>query len=104
MWNEEKQLAARYVTFNVDALCPIAARSVGPVSCTSITKLIEGNLNKVLLLTMSDEKKVIAKLPNPNVGHAGFNTASEVATMGFLHTLSLYSLRSNVADTILDKK
>lgn len=43
LWNEEKQLAVRYVRFNVDALCPIAARSVGPVSCTSITKLVEGN-------------------------------------------------------------
>lgn len=54
--------------------------------------------NKVSLLTMSGGKEVIVKLPNSNVGHAGFITASEVATMGFVHTHSLYFLRSNVAD------
>jgi hypothetical protein len=84
LWNEEKQLNARYVPFNVDALCSIAARAVGSASCTDITKLTEGNFNKVLLLTMCDGKEVIAKIPNPNAGHAGFITASEVATMDFV--------------------
>ncbi|KAE8356827.1 phosphotransferase enzyme family protein [Aspergillus coremiiformis] len=84
LWDEEKQLAARYVKFDVDALCSIAAQSVGSTSCTHATKLTEGNFNKVLLLTMNDGKEVIAKVPNPNAGHPHFTTASEVATMQFV--------------------
>lgn len=30
---------------------------------------------------MKDDREVVAKLPNPNVGRPHFTTASEVATM-----------------------
>ncbi|EGE00104.1 serine/threonine protein kinase [Trichophyton tonsurans CBS 112818] len=84
LWGEEEQLAARYVKFDVAALCQVAADAVGARSCTDITKLPEGNFNKVLLLTMDDGKEVIAKIPNPNAGHPHFVTSSEVATMDFV--------------------
>jgi len=57
---------------------------VGSAACTDVTKLTEGNFNKVSLLTISDGKEVIAKTPNPNAGRAHFLTASEVATMDFV--------------------
>ncbi|EZG03221.1 hypothetical protein H106_06718 [Trichophyton rubrum CBS 735.88] len=84
LWGEEEQLAAHYVKFDVTALCQVAADAVGSRSCTNITKLPEGNFNKVLLLTMDDGKEVIAKIPNPNAGHPHFVTSSEVATMEFV--------------------
>ncbi|RLL96198.1 hypothetical protein CFD26_100335 [Aspergillus turcosus] len=83
LWNEDAQLAVRYVKFNIKELCCIAAASVGSTSCTDVTKLTEGNFNKVLLLTTDDGKEVIAKIPNPNAGYPHFLTASEVATNGF---------------------
>ncbi|RHZ51896.1 hypothetical protein CDV55_102552 [Aspergillus turcosus] len=83
LWNEDAQLAVRYVKFNIKELCRIAAASVGSTSCTDVTKLTEGNFNKVLLLTTDDGKEVIAKIPNPNAGYPHFLTASEVATNGF---------------------
>jgi hypothetical protein len=89
LWNEETQLAARYVKFDVEALCRVAADSVGSHSCSDITKLTEGNFNKVLLLTMDDGKEVIAKIPNPNAGRAHFVTSSEVATMDFVSNLPI---------------
>lgn len=90
LWNEETQLSARHVKFDVGALCQVAADSVGSGSCRDITKLTEGNFNKVLLLTMDDGKEVIAKIPNPNAGRARFVTSSEVATMDFVSSLPTY--------------
>lgn len=84
LWGEKEQLAARYVKFDVAALCQAAADAVGSRSCTDITILTEGNFNKVMLLTMNDGKEVIAKIPNPNAGHPHFVTSSEVATMEFV--------------------
>jgi hypothetical protein len=72
------------VKFNVAELCRIAAQSLGSTSCVEVTKLPEGNFNKVLLLRMNDGKECIGKVPNPNAGHAHFSTASEVATMEFV--------------------
>lgn len=87
MWNEEKQLKARYVKFNLQALCDIAARAVGSGSCTNVRKIPEGNFNKALLLSMDDGKEVVAKIPNPNTGLPELVTSSEVATMDFVRTI-----------------
>lgn len=65
-------------------LAQVAAQSIGASSCVEIKKVPEGNFNKTFLLTMNNGKEVIAKVPNPNAGHAHFTTASEVATMDFV--------------------
>ncbi|KAH8589704.1 kinase subdomain-containing protein [Bisporella sp. PMI_857] len=84
LWNEDVQFANRYVKFDIKALCDVAAKAVGPAaSCSTITKLPEGNFNKSFLITMNDGRDVIAKVPNPNAGRPYFNTASEVATMDY---------------------
>ena len=62
---------------------------MGSASCVEVTKLPEGNFSKPLLLKMDDGKKCIAKVPNPNAGHAHFLTASEVATIDFVSWFTL---------------
>ena len=84
IWNEEDQLAARYVKFDIQALCSIAADSLGSSACSTITKLPEGNFNKTFLLSMTNGKEAVAKVPNPNSGRPGFSTANEVATMDYV--------------------
>lgn len=81
--DEQRQLAQRFVKFDVDNLCSQAASLFSPqTQCTSIVKL-EGNFNKALLLTMNDGDEVIAKLPCPNAGAPSLRTDSEVATLKF---------------------
>ena len=84
LWNEAAQLSARRVDFNFEALQRVAAEAIGARACVDVTKMTEGNFNKVFLMEMDDGRQVIAKLPNPNVGPAGIITASEVATMDFV--------------------
>lgn len=84
LWGEREQLAARYVKFDLQRLCRIAASSIGSNACAKVVKLPEAQYNKVLLLTMDDGKEAIARLRNPNAGRPHYTTASEVATMNFV--------------------
>ena len=81
VWDEAHELAQRHVFFNVKALAAIAAEAVGSSHCTSIQRLLDGNYNKALLLTMNDGTQAVAKIPNPNAGRPHLTIASEVATM-----------------------
>ncbi|RAK95744.1 phosphotransferase enzyme family protein [Aspergillus ibericus CBS 121593] len=87
LWNEKEQLSRRYVEFNLDELARIAMQVTGSQSGIQVQKLREGNFNKVFLITMDDNKEVIAKLPNPNAGRPHFTTASEVATMDYVRNV-----------------
>lgn len=87
LWNEEAQLAARRVSFNITALQDAACRATGTSRCLSISKIGEGNYNKAYRLEMDNERHVIAKVPHPNAGPKGLTTASEVATMDFVRTV-----------------
>lgn len=93
LWNEEEQLADRYKAFNVPELQRVAAESVGANMCVGMTKLGEGNYNKVFRLIMDNGLTTIARIPNPNAGPPGYTTASEVATMDLVvkADLSLHS-------------
>lgn len=51
---------------------------------TKILKCVEGQFNKVFILTIDDVDEVIAKLPNPNAGPAFYTLSSEVATRDFV--------------------
>lgn len=84
LWNEQQQLACRYVKFDLSALLQIASSAVGSKSCTQVLKISEGQYNKVFQITMDDGHEIIAKLPNPNAGRPHSKTASEVATMDFV--------------------
>ncbi|KAI1907660.1 hypothetical protein LOZ61_005992 [Ophidiomyces ophidiicola] len=87
LWGEQRQLAARFVEFDLKKLLELAAAATGSQSCVQVIKISEGQYNKVFLLTMNDGREVIAKLPNPNAGRPHFTTASEVATMDFLRNI-----------------
>ena len=91
LYNEQKQLADRYVQFNMKELVRAAARSQGHdiTACVGVEKLPEGDFNKTFLITMRDGLQVIAKVPNPNAGLPFYTTASEVATMEFVRMDSL---------------
>ncbi|KAI8939218.1 hypothetical protein NX059_005046 [Plenodomus lindquistii] len=84
LWNEEYQLARRYVEFDLPGLLQVSAQAIGARSCVKVDKLPEGNFSKVFLMTMDDGRELIAKLPNPNAGPPHFTTASEAATMDYV--------------------
>ncbi|KAJ5958882.1 phosphotransferase enzyme family protein [Penicillium vulpinum] len=87
LWNERQQLACCYVKFDLSTLLKLAASATGSRSCTQVSKISEGQYNKVFQLTMDNGREIIAKLPNPNAGRPHFTTASEVATMDFLRNV-----------------
>lgn len=49
-----------------------------------VLKCIEGQYNKVFIMTMDNGVEVVAKIPNPNAGPAFYTTSSEVATRHFV--------------------
>jgi hypothetical protein len=51
-----------------------------------MSKIGEGNFNKVFKLAMHDGSAVMARIPHPNAGPAFYTTASEVATTDFVIT------------------
>lgn len=49
-----------------------------------VLKCLEGQFNKVFILTMDDGDEIVAKLPNPNARPPFYTLASEVATRQFV--------------------
>lgn len=92
LFEETKQMACRYIQFNMNELVHIAARSIASKSCVAVHKLPEGQHSKAFLLTMDDGKRVVAKIPNPNAGRPHYTTASEVATLDFVSIGSRYDI------------
>lgn len=84
LYNEQAQLAKRYVKFSVPALERAAAEGVGSGCCSVTGKVAEGFYNKTFSLTMDDGREVIAKIPNPNAGPRNITIANEAATMEFV--------------------
>lgn len=81
--DEKAQQQLRYVKFDLDRLCHLAAAHFSDATkCVRVVK-IEGNFNKALPLTMDDGNEVVAKIPCPNAGPPSLTTASEVATLKF---------------------
>lgn len=85
-FNESLRLAERRLSFNVDELKNVAARSVHkPVSdITSLRKVAEGGFNRIFELCMKDGTSILARLPYPTTIPRRLAVASEVATMDFV--------------------
>ncbi|KAI4519160.1 hypothetical protein K525DRAFT_271994 [Schizophyllum commune Loenen D] len=97
LYNNEKQLAARYVPFDVEALLDIATQSANAKQCISLEKIYDGTLNRVLDMKFDNGVEYIVKIPFPITGPKHFCTASEVATLDYLRTelgLSVPDVRS----------
>ncbi|KAG9091795.1 Phosphotransferase enzyme [Ceratobasidium sp. UAMH 11750] len=86
LYNEQEQMAIRYVRFNVEALQQIATTAVGAAQCNKIVKTHEGSYNKIFLLQFDNKAEVIAKIPTKLIPPF-YTTASEVATMDFARTV-----------------
>ncbi|KAG6328179.1 hypothetical protein ID866_10910 [Astraeus odoratus] len=89
--NEALRRAERKLVFNVDALCRLAATSVGrdPADVADVSKLGEGGFNRAFLITMADQFQMVARIPYPIMVPKYFAVASEVATMDFFRSAGL---------------
>ncbi|KZF26474.1 kinase-like protein [Xylona heveae TC161] len=88
LFNEDLRLRERYVEFNPDALLREAEKHLGSDHgrAARITKYAEGGFNRVFLLTMDDGYEVIVKIPYRIAGPKYYATASEAATLQYLHS------------------
>ncbi|KAH8928320.1 kinase-like protein [Atractiella rhizophila] len=87
--NEEKELADRYLYFNVEELEKEILVATGATRVLSMEKLPEGTFNKVFLVKTDGPHEVIARLPNPNTRCPDLVTATEVANMKFVASLGI---------------
>ncbi|KAG9038901.1 hypothetical protein FRB95_013579 [Tulasnella sp. JGI-2019a] len=87
LMNEAEELFQRYPRFSVDELKAAAVAAVPEgQSCLYITKIGEGEYNRVLLITAATDSgptDLVAKIPYPRAGPAQILTASEVSTLEF---------------------
>ncbi|KAM5485306.1 hypothetical protein MaudMau93_005459 [Microsporum audouinii] len=82
--NEKIQFDRRYVKFNLDALCALAATAGGQVSPVRVVEKMEGGFSKALLMIKENGMEVIAKIPCRNSGPAVYTTESEVAILKYV--------------------
>ncbi|KLO09777.1 hypothetical protein SCHPADRAFT_808487, partial [Schizopora paradoxa] len=85
--NDNFERQNRYVRFDVNALCDIAATACGAEECTEIKKLDEGGFNRAFLLRFDNDKEAVARIPFPISGPPHLLTASEVATLDFVRNV-----------------
>ncbi|KAF2228220.1 phosphotransferase family protein [Elsinoe ampelina] len=90
IFNEHIRLKERRIEFDVEALKIAITTSVDrPLSeLKSLSKLAEGGFNRVFEARFADGLKVLARLPYSLTVPKHYSTASEVATLGFLRSLS----------------
>ena len=86
--NEQWQLDRRYIKFDVDALCDVAASAGGDLSRITTVEKLEGGFSKALLMKKENGKEVVAKLACRIAGPASLTTASEVGVLEYC----MYSL------------
>ncbi|PGH10605.1 hypothetical protein AJ80_07456 [Polytolypa hystricis UAMH7299] len=83
--NETTACDRRYVKFDVDQLCAIAASVGSRHSPVRTIEKMEGGFSKALLLQREDGSEVIAKIPFSIAGPRKYTTASEVAILQYVH-------------------
>jgi len=88
LFNENLRLRERYVEFNTTALLQETEKILGPDHgrALSIVKLAEGGFNRVFLIQMDDGFEAVLKIPYHIAGPKHFATASEAATLQYLHS------------------
>jgi hypothetical protein len=81
-------LRERYVEFDPNALLRESEKHLGPSHghAACIAKFAEGGFNRVFLLTMDDGFEAIVKIPYRIAGPKHYATASEAATLQYLHS------------------
>lgn len=79
--NEAHACNRRFVRFDVDQLCSVAASVGGPLSPIQAIEKLEGGFSKALLMRKEDGREIIVKIPFPIAGPPKCTTASEVAVL-----------------------
>lgn len=86
--NEKQETSQRHVRFNVNELARRAADVVSAKTYMNVAKYPDSMYNKSMLLIINNRSRVVVKVPNPNAGLPYWITASEVATMDFVSSIS----------------
>lgn len=81
--DEQQQLKRRYLKFNLDALCAVAAGAGRNESRIISIEKFEGGFSKVMLMKKENGDEVIAKIPCRFAGPATLTTASEVGALSY---------------------
>ncbi|KAJ5584255.1 Aminoglycoside phosphotransferase [Penicillium hispanicum] len=82
--DEERQFSRRYVRFDLDALCDIAAGAGGTPSHVTAIEKMEGGFSKALLMQKANGTGVIAKIPCRIAGPPSLTTTTEVAVLEYV--------------------
>ncbi|KAK2732004.1 Phosphotransferase enzyme [Myotisia sp. PD_48] len=86
LYNEDIRLRERHVEFNVAALKEVVSRHTGGGRVMNFRKLSEGGFNRVFLVTLENDLRVVVKIPYHIYVPKKYATASEVATLSFLRS------------------
>ncbi|PPQ84638.1 hypothetical protein CVT24_007174, partial [Panaeolus cyanescens] len=91
LYNDTLRRKERNVVFDVAGLSKLAAESVNqsPTDVVNISKLAEGGFNRTFIVTLRDDRKVVARIPYPITVPKYYATASEVATIEFQRTCGI---------------
>lgn len=84
--NEAEACNRRYVRFDIDQLCAVAAAAGESSSPIRAIDKMEGGFSKALIMRKEDGSEVVAKIPFPIAGPPKYTTASEVAVLKFSKT------------------
>ncbi|KAF7625353.1 hypothetical protein AFLA_002221 [Aspergillus flavus NRRL3357] len=82
--DEQRQLNRRYLNFDLDTLCDVAASAGGDSSRIVTIEKLEGGFSKALLMKKGNGKEVIAKLPCRIAGPTSLTTACEVGVLEYV--------------------
>jgi hypothetical protein len=81
--NDTLERQARYISFNYKELCTVVlSSSSGAKSITSVERK-DGSNARILIFSLNNGQKVVAKLPTFVAGPKRLTTGSEVATMEY---------------------
>jgi hypothetical protein len=81
--NEAHACNRRFVRFNVDQLCSVAASVGGPLSPIQAIEKLEGGFSKAILMRKENGREIVVKIPFPIAGPPKYTTASEVAVLHY---------------------
>ncbi|KAH6638729.1 kinase-like domain-containing protein [Boeremia exigua] len=82
---EKESCDQRYLEFDLDQLCAVAASVSSNKSPVRTIEKLEGGFSKALIMSKEDGTEVVAKLPFSIAGPSRYLTASEAAVLQYLH-------------------
>lgn len=85
--NDSIQRTSRFIKFDYNQLCQRVLEIFPAAHTVQHCKKVDGGFNRVLLLTLDNGQKVVARLPTVASGPERLITNSEVATISFCEYL-----------------